>query len=175
LILELSCTCPHHSTACAAHGKSPTGVPMYPAAACRPSLPLMQGRDRSSMTSALQLLCSYKSICCNRAGRITLSSSRKWHKQSFTSDISHTRGPSRHHIETVLLWSHCPIMSTPGPSLHFAASILLLTIMAVCPRPDLMRCSVRLSVMPHSATSSARGEEISTTLSWNSGVNSSQF
>ena len=68
--------------------------------------------------------------------------------------------------------------SSPPPpftSLHFAATSGWLTILTVRPRPALMCCSVRLSVMPHSAKSSARGEEISTTASWNSGVNSSQF
>ena len=66
--------------------------------------------------------------------------------------------------------------SSPPPpftSLHFAAS--LLTILTICARPDLMCCSVRSLVMPHSATISASGDEISTTLSWNSGVNCSQF
>jgi hypothetical protein len=61
----------------------------------------------------------------------------------------------------------------PFTSLHFAATML--SSLTVSPRPALMSCSVRLSVMPHSATSSARGDEISTTFSWNSGVNSSQF
>ena len=60
-------------------------------------------------------------------------------------------------------------------NVHFAATSERLRILTVCPRPDLMRCSVRLSVISHSATSSASGDEISTTLSWNSGVNSSQF
>ena len=60
----------------------------------------------------------------------------------------------------------------PFTSLHFAAT--LLSSLTISPRPDLMSCSVRLSVMPHSATSSASGDEISTTLSWNSGVYSSQ-
>ena len=63
----------------------------------------------------------------------------------------------------------------PFTSLHFAATSGWLTILTVRPRPALMCCSVRLSVMPHSAKSSARGDEISTTLSWNSGVNSSQY
>ena len=53
----------------------------------------------------------------------------------------------------------------PFTSLQFAASSGWLTILTVCPRPALMCCSVRLSVMPHSAKSSARGDEISTTVS----------
>ena len=67
--------------------------------------------------------------------------------------------------------------SSPPPpftSLHLDAISELLRIVAICARPDLMCCSVRSLVMPHSATISASGDEISTTLSWNSGVNCSQ-
>ena len=35
---------------------------------------------------------------------------------------------------------------------------------------DFMSCSVNLVVMPHSATSRVSGDEISTIVSWNSGV-----
>jgi hypothetical protein len=35
---------------------------------------------------------------------------------------------------------------------------------------DCMSCSVRSLVMPHSATSSDRGEDMRTIVSWNSGV-----
>jgi hypothetical protein len=38
-----------------------------------------------------------------------------------------------------------------------------------------MYCSARSLVIPHSATISANGDEISTTLSWNSGVSKSQL
>ena len=62
----------------------------------------------------------------------------------------------------------------PFTSLHFAATSGWLTILTVRLRPALMCCSVRLSVMPHSATSSERGDDISTTVSWNSGVYCSQ-
>jgi hypothetical protein len=40
----------------------------------------------------------------------------------------------------------------------------------ICRRFDCIRCSMRAVVMPHSATSIASGDEISTTVSWNSGV-----
>ena len=43
------------------------------------------------------------------------------------------------------------------------------------PRLYCISCRVRSLVMPHSATIIASGDEISTTLSWNSGVNSSQY
>ena len=36
---------------------------------------------------------------------------------------------------------------------------------------DFMACSVCLEVMPHSATSSVSGDDMSTTVTWNSGVN----
>ena len=45
-----------------------------------------------------------------------------------------------------------------------------LRIVPICRRDDCIRCSVRSLVMPHSATSSASGDEISTTVSLNSGV-----
>ena len=35
---------------------------------------------------------------------------------------------------------------------------------------DFMACSVCLEVMPHSATSSASGDDTSTIVTWNSGV-----
>ena len=38
-----------------------------------------------------------------------------------------------------------------------------------CPL-DFMSCSVALEVMPHSATSRATGDDISTIVDWNSGV-----
>ena len=62
----------------------------------------------------------------------------------------------------------------PLTSLHSAPSSGFLRKLTICPRLDFMCCSARLLVMPHSATSSARGDEISTTLSWNSGVNANQ-
>ena len=40
----------------------------------------------------------------------------------------------------------------------------------ICCPLDSISCSMRSVVMPHSATSSVRGDEISTTVSWNSGV-----
>ena len=65
----------------------------------------------------------------------------------------------------------CSRPPPPFTSLQFAAS--LSTILTFSPRLDLMCCSVWALVMPHSATISARGDEISTTISWNSGVNCS--
>ena len=41
---------------------------------------------------------------------------------------------------------------------------------AVSRRLDFIRCSVTLLVMPHSATSSVSGDDMSTIVSWNSGV-----
>jgi len=46
-------------------------------------------------------------------------------------------------------------------------------IVPICRRFDFISCSVRSLVMPHSATSSARGDDISSMTSWNSGVLSS--
>ncbi len=37
-----------------------------------------------------------------------------------------------------------------------------------------MACSIRLEVMPHSATSSASGDDTSTIVTWNSGVRNIQ-
>ena len=48
-------------------------------------------------------------------------------------------------------------------------------IVAICLLRDDMRCSMRSLVMPHSATSSARGDEISITISWKAGVKVSQY
>jgi len=47
---------------------------------------------------------------------------------------------------------------------------MLTRIVFISRRLDCMSRSVCLLVMPHSATSSVRGDEISSTLSWNSGV-----
>jgi hypothetical protein len=68
----------------------------------------------------------------------------------------------------------CSRLPPPLTSLHSAPSSGLLRKLTNCLRLDFMACSARLLVMPHSATSSAMGDEISTTLNWNSGVNSSQ-
>jgi len=46
----------------------------------------------------------------------------------------------------------------------------LTCIVFISRRLDCISRSVCLLVMPHSATSSVRGDEISSTLSWNSGV-----
>ncbi len=54
--------------------------------------------------------------------------------------------------------------------LHSVPRINTLRIVPSCRRFDCIRCSMRALVMPHSATSSASGDEISTTISWNSGV-----
>ena len=40
---------------------------------------------------------------------------------------------------------------------------------------EVKSCSVKLDVTPHSATSSANGDDTSTTVAWNSGVNSNQY
>ncbi len=45
-----------------------------------------------------------------------------------------------------------------------------LRIVPICRRFDCIRCIMRSLVMPHSATIIASGDEISTTISWNSGV-----
>ena len=67
--------------------------------------------------------------------------------------------------------------SLPPPltSHHFVLSSTLSPTATICPRLDLMCCSVRSLVMPHSATISASGDEISSTISWNSGVSKSQI
>ncbi len=54
--------------------------------------------------------------------------------------------------------------------LHSVSRINKIRIVPNCRRFDCIRCSVRSLVMPHSATIIARGDEISTTISWNSGV-----
>jgi hypothetical protein len=41
---------------------------------------------------------------------------------------------------------------------------------AVSRRLDFISCSVTLLVMPHSTTSSVSGDDMSTIVSWNSGV-----
>ncbi len=73
-----------------------------------------------------------------------------------------------------LQWCKHSHLPPPLTSLHSAPSSGLLRKLTNCLRLDFMACSARLLVMPHSATSSAMGVEISTTLNWNSGVNSSQ-
>ena len=40
---------------------------------------------------------------------------------------------------------------------------------------DFMACSVCLEVMPHSATSSVSGDDTSTIVTWNSGVNAAHW
>jgi len=59
-----------------------------------------------------------------------------------------------------------------GFGLHAApvSCIMPTRIVSIPRRLDCISRSVCLLVMPHSATSSARGDEISSTLSWNSGV-----
>jgi len=60
-----------------------------------------------------------------------------------------------------------------GHRLHPAAEAFPRSVMScvfACCRFDCISCSVRLLVIPHSATSSASGDDISTTVSWNSGV-----
>jgi len=60
-----------------------------------------------------------------------------------------------------------------GHRLHSAPEAVPRSMMScvfVCRRFDCISCSVRSLVMPHSATSSANGDDISTTVTWNSGV-----
>ena len=69
--------------------------------------------------------------------------------------------------------NHCEGVGRGGLEagrLHPVPRINTSRIPPFCRRFDFISCSVRALVMPHSATSIARGDEISTTISWNSGV-----
>ena len=56
-----------------------------------------------------------------------------------------------------------------GVELSFGLVSPMLTENGCC-LPERMSCRARLVVAPHSATSSARGDDMSTTVVWNSGV-----
>ena len=71
---------------------------------------------------------------------------------------------------TVVGWGVRGKWGLAGVKLHPVPRSMLSRIVPICRRFDCIRCSVPSLVMPHSATIIASGDDISTTISWNSGV-----
>ena len=70
---------------------------------------------------------------------------------------------------TVVDWGVGGEWGLGAVKLHPVPRSMLSRIVPICRRFDCIRCSMRSLVMPHSATIIASGDEISTTISGNSG------